>query len=60
MHGTREWCVADPDGTMIRFLAPADADSATQTEVDAAGFVGVELDGQSAPAFYTTPRIALS
>lgn len=52
--------VADPDGTMIRFLAPADADSATQVGVDGVGFVGVSLDGQNAPTFYATPRIDLS
>jgi catechol 2,3-dioxygenase-like lactoylglutathione lyase family enzyme len=52
--------IADPDGTMIRFLAPADTDSAMQTDVDAEGFVGVELDDQNAPTFYSTSRIALS
>ena len=43
--------VADPDGTMIRFLAPADTGSARQAGVDAAGFIGVSLDDQSAPTF---------
>lgn len=52
--------IADPDGTMIRFLAPADADSATQAGVDAEGFVGVALDDQNPPTFYPTPRISLS
>jgi hypothetical protein len=52
--------IADPDETMIRFLAPADADSATQAGVDAAGFVDVALDDDSAPTSYANPRIALS
>ena len=53
--------IADPDGTMIRFLAPADADSATQAGVDAEGFVGVALDDQRpADLLYPTPRISLS
>ncbi|HEY5878048.1 MAG TPA: VOC family protein [Nakamurella sp.] len=52
--------VADPDGTMVRFLAPADVDSANIDAVDGAGFVGVTFDHQGVPSFYSTPRLSIS
>jgi catechol 2,3-dioxygenase-like lactoylglutathione lyase family enzyme len=51
--------IADPDGVLVRFLAPAENRSATQA-IDATGFVGVAFDDNGVPAFYTTPRLTSS
>ena len=52
--------IADPDGTMIRFLAPADVATTSTDAVDGAGFVGVTFDHQGVPTFYSTPRLSIS
>lgn len=51
--------IADPDGVLVRFLAPADtgADAANPPAVDGTKFVGVSFDDDGAPSFYTTPRL---
>lgn len=49
--------VADPDGTMIRFLAPPDSRSALQAQAEAGTFLGVAFDDKNVPTFYATPRI---
>lgn len=41
--------IADPDGTLVRFLTPA--------AVDGAGFVGVSFDHSGVPTFYANPRL---
>ena len=41
--------IADPDGTLVRFLTPA--------AVDGAGFVGVSFDDSGVPTFYSNPLL---
>ena len=50
--------VADPDGMMIRLLAPPNDKSAIQRGIDPAHFVGVSFDSAAVPSFYGVPRLA--
>lgn len=41
--------IADPDGTLVRFLTPP--------AVDGAGFVGLSFDDNGLPTFYSDPLL---